>query len=233
MEIIAIDIETIPHQSLPGGCRPEFNASEVKTGNAGAEKAQLKIEKERIKFEETLTKKMSTSPTLCQVCTFCGMLFDTETDEIKDKVSIQISEEIEDDEYECIHDAWNFIRKSREKKIPLVTFNGIGFDVPVLIFRAMALDIPIPMETKNLLKKYEARDHYDLMQLLAHWDRQGWQKLDFYLKLFRIGKKLDDMDGSKVYAAWQAKEFDKIKAYCENDVFQLCELFQRVESWIK
>jgi len=230
MEILTIDIETIPHQSLPEECMPVFDPSEVKTGNAGPEKVQEKINKKRAEFDKTNNKRMSLDPTLCHVCTFAGVIYDTVKDEIKDKKSFQVKDNL-DEEYECVHAAWNFIRQCRSKKTPLVTFNGIGFDIPVLIFRAMALDVPIP-ETKYFMKKYESKDHYDLMQVLARWDKSKWKSFDFYLKLFGFEGKPDDFNGSKVYGAWQAGEYDKIQRYCEGDALQLAELFQRVEAWV-
>ena len=83
MEIIAIDIETIPHQGLPDECMPKFDPSSVKTGNCGPEKAKAKIDAAEKKWKTALTKKMSLDPTLCQVCTFVGVHYDTESQKSK------------------------------------------------------------------------------------------------------------------------------------------------------
>lgn len=229
MEIIAIDIETIPHQGLPDECMPKFDPSSIKIGNCGPEKAKAKIDAAEKKWKKALTKKMSLDPTLCQVCTFVGVHYDTESQKSKSVSSYQVSEDIEA-EYDCIYSAWDFIKKCKQEKIPLVTFSGINFDLPVLIFRAMALDIPIP-QPKYYMQKYSSVYHYDLMEILAHWDKQRWNSLDFYLRLFGLGGK-GAFDGSQVYQAWKAGEYAKIQDYCMSDVMSLIALFERVEPWI-
>ena len=40
------------------------------------------------------------------------------------------------------------------------------------------------------------------------------------------------MDGSQVYPAWQAKEYNKISEYCEQDVLMTAKLFDRVSPWL-
>ena len=224
MEIFVIDIETIPNQSLPIECIPTFDSSVVKTGNMGEEKAQAKIAKERDKFEKALVKKMSVNPVLCQVCAFSSILYETENNKIIDKINMV------NDEFQCVYHAWDSISKYCDEMTPLVTYNGINFDIPVLIFRAMALKIPIPFITKKLLRKYRSDIHCDLMQLLANWDREKWKSLEFYINLFGLGKKQGH--GSEIYAWWQNKEFDKIIAHCKEDVRLTLELFKRVSPWM-
>jgi len=231
MLIAALDCETIPSQSLSEGCLPQFDESDVKTGNMGSEKAGAKIAAERKKFNEGLDKKMSLDPALCQVCTFCGVLYDTQKKEIKAKTSIQWPPI--DGEYDVIYEACQFLNQSHSNRIPVVSYNGIGFDLPVLRHRAMILDVPMSSSMyDDLTKKYTNNHHYDLMQWLASWDKTKWKSFDFYLKLFGFEGKPDGVDGSMVYSMWQAKEYDKIQKYCESDVANLCRLFERIEAWV-
>ena len=219
MKIGCFDIETVPGQNLPEDCRADI-VETVKCGNLGPEKAKEKID-----------KKMATDPVSCQVTTFCGILYDTSKHEEIARVSTQWPPE--ESEYECIYRAWEFINGCHSSRTPLVSFNGIGFDLPVLLFRAMVTDVRVEQGMyEQLTKKWGTKQHYDLMLVLSGWNPSRWKKFDFYLGLFGIGKKTDDMDGSKVYAAWQAKEYDKIQRYCEEDVMNLCRLFERVEHWI-
>lgn len=236
MDIATIDIETIPCQNIPNECIPKFDSESVKYGNLkDPVKRQAKEEEERAAFQDGLTKKMSTTPTLAQLCTFVGIKYDTDKDKILEKVSIQVTKAYEADDLDAVSDGWDFIRKMYNERTPLVSFNGIGFDLPIMWHRAIAQDVPVDsFMYQRLTPRYGGPFHYDLLGILAGWtlDKMRGHNLDFFLNLFGIGSK-GDMDGSKVYEAWQLGEYEKIQQYCESDVLQTCKLFQRVEAWIK
>lgn len=236
MIIAAFDIETIPNQRIPEECKPKFDPKEVKLGNLkDPVKIDAKIEEARNSFETDLVKKMSITPALAQLCTFVGMQYDTEKEEIKNKVSSQVTKTYEADDLEAVGDGWDFIRKSYNNRIPIVSFNGIGFDMPVMWHRAIAQDVPVDtIMYSKLTPRYGGMFHYDLLGLLAGWtlDKMKGHPLDFFLNLYGIGSK-GEMDGSQVWETWQAGEYDKIQQYCESDVLQTCKLFQRVEAWVK
>lgn len=232
MRILTIDCETIPNMSIPESCRPTFDPDSIKLGNLKDPiKIEAKLAEEREAFEGKLCKTMSTDPALCQVCTFVGIEFDTDAMEPVSEVAMQLTAEDENDDLEIITNAWNQIHKAYQERIPLVTFNGIGFDLPVLLFRAICQDVPVDrVMYDRLTMKYKNQFHYDLMQALAGWDKQRWNKLEFYLNLFGIGTK-GGMDGSQVYSAYMVGEYDKIKSYCRNDVMATSKLFARVAPW--
>lgn len=232
MLIGCIDLESIPSQVLPKECRPEFNPDDVKLGNLkDPYKIEAKMAEEKKKFQESLNKKMSTDPALCQVCTFVGYQYNTKISEAETKQVIQYPPK---DEYEVIYEAWDFIKYCYNEKIPLVTFNGKGFDLPVLFFRAMLLDIPVDQGMyQNFMDKWKVtKHHYDLMQVFCGPHPEKGKTFDFYLRLFGVGEKTIDMDASKVYEKWLNDEYDIIKAYCEDDVSNLCKLFIRIAPWI-
>ena len=112
-----------------------------------------------------------------------------------------------------------------------MSFNGNGFDLPALLHRAMHLNIPMSRRIYNeLTRRYSTKSHIDLMQVLADWDRQKWESLDFYLKSFGLGGKTGD--GGQVYGMWKDGKIDEIEEYCMNDVLSTAKLFARIESWI-
>lgn len=230
MEIFGFDIETIPCQIIPAECLPQFDPGSVAHGNTtDPAKRKTKELREREKFNNTITKKMSISPDLCQLCTFAGIRFDTETDEALETVAIQVT----DDDLEAVADGWEAIQQMYLKRTPIVTFNGRGFDFPVMLHRAMLQDVVVdPAVYRNLTPRYGGPYHYDLMEILADYDKNRWRSMDFYLKLFGIGAKTDGMDGSKVYDTWMNGHFDQIKSYCIDDVLSTCRLFARVQPWI-
>lgn len=233
MEIAVFDIETVPTQNLPSGCRPEFDEDSIKYGNLKDEtkRKAKRVEAEQV-FNDGLDKKMATDRALCQVVCFVGYQYNTDTNELKS--TIQLAGNDPDDEHRCVSCAWEFIHKATLNRVPVVTFNGKGFDLPVLLFRAMILDIAVQGSTYvKLTNKWNVtKDHYDLMQVLVGNIPQTGRNLDFYLRLFGVGAKPNDFDGSQVYETWQAKEYDKIREYCESDVLNTCQLFSRIQYYI-
>ena len=234
MKIFAIDCETIPNQLIPKACVPEFDPSEIKYGNTKdpAKRAE-KEATEKEKFQESLNKKMSLDPALCQLVTFVGIKFDTDKEEILSETVVQLTNEDEHDDLTAIADAWESITANYLERIPIITFNGWSFDLPVLVMRAMLQDVNVDKYMfDRLMMRHSNQYHFDLMQILANWDKQRWHSLDFYFRLFGLGDK-SDFDGSIVFDAYQNKEFEKIASYCFKEVVLLCKLFGSIEPWIK
>ncbi len=237
MLIAAFDIETIPNEQLPEAALPKFK-QDVRL------KDPLKIEAAEEKFKEGLIKKMSISPNLCRVCTFVGTVHDTDTghDIMSESVSLQLTnddfdpEEPNFEERGLVSKAWDWITKiMMVEKIMMVSYNGVGFDIPVMTRRALLLDLPSNAIPHNafykLTKRYGRTHHYDIMQELAGWQRDKWESMDYYLALFGIQKVMTGWDGSMVHPAFQNGDFDKIQAYCEDDVRATIELFTRMRRF--
>ncbi len=109
----------------------------------------------------------------------------------------------------------------------LVSWNGSGFDLPVLHYRSLIHglvaqrywengDDDREFRYSNYLSRYHNR-HVDLMDVLAKHNGRGNAPLDEMAKLCGFPGKLG-MDGSQVWPAWQAGKEDEIRAYCETDV---------------
>jgi predicted PolB exonuclease-like 3'-5' exonuclease len=234
MKICAFDIETIPDRNLPQECIPVFDPESVKYGNLKDPiKRAAKAEEERLKFEEGKIKTMSVDPDMLEICTFVAFLYDTKTDQVTDKCSVQITDQDEND-YNAVWDGWQFIKKCYYQQAPIVSYNGINFDFPAMRSRAMVLDVPIKYSMyAKFMKQWEGnKDHFDLMRVLLNFNMRAYKKLDFYLKRLQVGAKTEGMDGSKVYGAFQEGRFDEIQKYCEDDVIETARLFARVEPWI-
>ena len=237
MLIAGLDAETIPSQILPEGCKPVFDPNEVALGNTKDQfKIKIKIQDAKTKFDEKLNKKMATDAALCQVCTFVGYFYDTTEQKITDKKIAQYRSPEEDgiEEYSLVYDAWDFIKHAFNTRTPLVSFNGKNFDLFVLLYRAMAHSVPVDGDMYKLLtdKWKVTKHHYDLMQILGGAFPKKGRNLDFFLRLFGIGEKTIDMDGSKVFEKWLNGDHDIIKEYCEDDVLSTCKLFARIEPWV-
>jgi 3'-5' exonuclease len=226
-----IDIETIPNQAIPEECVPKFDEASVKTGNLkDPVKIREAIQKARDEFEAGIEKRMSLDPDLCQIV--CVVGFDSETgfEEFRAPDS--------DCELTALAVAWDWIRERYNDRVPIVSFNGIGFDVPILARRAMIQDISVaPGMLSDLTRRQEYNTfHHDLMQLLAHRNafsgKLETKSLEYYLRLFGIGSKTEGWDGSSVYPAWKDGRMDEIVAYCRQDVEMTAKLYLRVMPWL-
>lgn len=118
--------------------------------------------------------------------------------------------------------------KTIERYTPtLVSWNGSGFDLPVLHYRSLIHGLQAlrywdmgeddrDFRFNNYISRYHQR-HTDLMDLLAKYNGRANAPLDELAKLCGFPGKLG-MDGSQVWPAWQAGKEDEVRAYCETDV---------------
>lgn len=120
----------------------------------------------------------------------------------------------------------------------LVSWNGGGFDLPVLHYRALINGCVAPRywdtgyldrEAKwdNYLGRYQFR-HTDLMDVLALYTGRQNAPLTEIAVLLGFPGKLG-MDGSKVFDAYQAGDLAGIRAYCETDVLNTWLVYLRFE----
>ena len=126
-----------------------------------------------------------------------------------------------------------------EKYTPqIVSWNGSGFDLPVLNYRALIHGVRAArfwdqgeddrdFKWNNYISRYHAR-HLDLMDLLAMYQGRGNAPLDQLAQLTGLPGKLG-MDGSKVWDAYQAGQITAIRNYCETDVANTYLLYQRFQ----
>lgn len=124
-----------------------------------------------------------------------------------------------------------------EKYTPqLVSWNGGGFDLPVLQQRALVHGITAArywewgeddreFRFNNYLSRYHTR-HLDLMDVLASYQPRANAGLDAMARLCGFPGKIG-MDGSEVAAAVEAGRIADVRAYCECDVANTWLLYLR------
>ncbi len=126
-----------------------------------------------------------------------------------------------------------------EKYTPqLVSWNGGGFDLPVLHYRGLIHGVQCArywdmgeddkdFKWNNYISRYHSR-HLDLMDLLAMYTGRANAPLDDLAKLIGFPGKLG-MDGSKVWEAYQQGKLNEIRNYCETDVVNTWLVFARFQ----
>jgi len=120
-----------------------------------------------------------------------------------------------------------------EKRAPrLVTFNGRGFDIPVLKYRAMAHQLACPRwfsegsRYDNYSARYSTAYHVDLLEVLSDYGASARCSLDEVAACFGVPGKLDTA-GCEVRALFEAGDIAAIRDYCECDVLSTLLLFLR------
>jgi predicted PolB exonuclease-like 3'-5' exonuclease len=120
----------------------------------------------------------------------------------------------------------------------LVSWNGGGFDLPVLHYRALYHGVASPRywETgdddnsfrwNNYLSRYHWR-HTDLMDVLSGYQPRATVPLNELATLMGLPGKMG-MDGSQVWEAYLKGELSCIRHYCETDVLNTYLLYLRYE----
>jgi len=109
----------------------------------------------------------------------------------------------------------------------IISWNGSGFDLPVLHYRGLMHGINAgrywdlgeddrDFKWNNYISRYHMR-HLDLMDVMAMYSPRANAPLDDLAKLCGFPGKLG-MDGSKVWDAFKAGKLKDIRDYCETDV---------------
>ncbi|MSQ21383.1 MAG: 3'-5' exonuclease [Betaproteobacteria bacterium] len=130
----------------------------------------------------------------------------------------------EDDERTLIQRFFDGVEKFTPQ---LVSWNGGGFDLPVLHYRGLIHGVVAAkywdmgeddrdFKYNNYISRYHSR-HLDLMDLLALYQPRNNMPLDQLAKLLGLPGKLG-MDGSKVWEAYRQGAIGSIRDYCETDV---------------
>jgi hypothetical protein len=121
----------------------------------------------------------------------------------------------------------------------IVSWNGGGFDLPVLHYRGLIHGVAAPrywdlgeddrdFKWNNYISRYHTR-HLDLMDLLAMYQPRANAPLDELAKLMGLPGKLG-MDGSAVWGAWCDGQIDAIRDYCETDVVNTWLVYLRFQQ---
>jgi predicted PolB exonuclease-like 3'-5' exonuclease len=120
----------------------------------------------------------------------------------------------------------------------LVSWNGSGFDLPVLHYRALKHGIQAPVyweqgennrefKFNNYLNRFHWR-HIDVMDVLAGYQMRGRASLDQTAVLLGFPGKLG-MSGDKVWPTWLEGGIREIRDYCETDVLNTYLVYLRFE----
>jgi predicted PolB exonuclease-like 3'-5' exonuclease len=120
----------------------------------------------------------------------------------------------------------------------LVSWNGGGFDLPVMHYRCLLHGVRAvrywetgeedgAFRYNNYLSRFHWR-HLDLMDVLAGFQARGRASLSSVAALLGLPGKLG-FSGAQVWDAWRARDVVGIRRYCETDVLNTWLIFLAFE----
>ncbi len=139
------------------------------------------------------------------------------------------------DEKDLINRFFNGIDKHTPT---LVSWNGSGFDLPVLHYRALLHGISAPtyweagdhiqaFKWNNYLNRFHYR-HLDLMDVLAGYQNKAFAPLDQISTMLGFPGKMG-MSGAKVWDEYLSGNIKHIRDYCETDVLNTYCVYLKFE----
>ncbi|MDP6030620.1 MAG: 3'-5' exonuclease, partial [Arenicellales bacterium] len=121
----------------------------------------------------------------------------------------------------------------------LVSWNGNGFDLPVIHYRALKHgvasarywdngDIDREFRWNNYLSRFHAR-HLDLMDVLSGYQPRAFVPLDELAVMLGFPGKMG-MSGAHVWESFCSGQIDAIRDYCETDVLNTYLVYLRFQQ---
>lgn len=123
-----------------------------------------------------------------------------------------------------------FVRVVSKREVELITYNGRGFDLPVIAARCLRHGIPFPAyyRRRDFRYRFSPDGHLDLMDFLADYGATRATKLDVVAKLIGMAGKVG-VEGKDVGPMVAAGRLKEVQDYCLCDVVQTAAVFLRLQ----
>jgi hypothetical protein len=106
------------------------------------------------------------------------------------------------------------------------------FDLPYIGRRMLIQGMPLPQPLQLQGKKpWEIKHVLDTLDFWKFGDYKHFTSLDLLSAVFEVPSPKEDMDGSQVGSAfWNDDDLDRIRIYCERDVWVTAAVFLRMNG---
>jgi predicted PolB exonuclease-like 3'-5' exonuclease len=221
--IAALDIETIPNpDAIPFLSEVEAPKNLKDPAKIAAAIAERKVSQIAEMALDALTGR---------VC--CYAMVGQDGGEIMRYVEVLGGEVGDESERKMVQ---SIMRVLGGEECRLVTWNGIGFDLPFIYKRAMILGVdPAHFGAPPLsawTKRYAAEKHYDLMQLWGGWKSNEYAKLDTVAAMVLHERKAE-IDVTTFPELLKTEEgCEKLTAYCLKDTELTWRLFEKMNGFL-
>lgn len=130
-------------------------------------------------------------------------------------------------EAETVADLARFLE---DKRPELVTFNGRGFDLPVIAARCLRYGVPFRYyyQSRDTRYRFTPDGHLDVMDYLSDFGAAKPSRLDAVAKLCGMPGKVG-IDGKDVGPLIHVGRIAEVRNYCLCDVVQTAAIFLRLQ----
>lgn len=135
------------------------------------------------------------------------------------------------DEKQLLARFWELVARKQSGLPRLVTFNGRGYDGPILAIRSAQLGLK---PSRDLVPyRYDIGEHCDLADVLTFQGAYNERySLDYWCRRFDIESPKGSIDGSQVARAYREGRIEDIGEYCLRDVRATAQLYQKLEHTV-
>ncbi len=144
-------------------------------------------------------------------------------------ISLRSGSKVDSDEKTLIEGFFQYLGKTKPR---LVSFNGRGFDLPVLKYRAMLHGVSahwlyhLGDKWNSYNSRYSIDWHCDLIDALSDFGSSARCRLNEICAVFGYPGKIG-VDGSMVSGLYDAGKIKEIRDYCETDVLNTYLVYLR------
>jgi DNA polymerase elongation subunit (family B) len=135
-----------------------------------------------------------------------------------------------DDERRILIDFWDRLTKLRPPLI--VTFNGYGFDVPIINVRSIVNNVKIGRSINLNKWKMMTSDHFDCMLFLSTEAGFEWVSLETSCRVLNIPIPPKRIHPSQIYDSYQEKDWNTIIEHNRQDLILTEELFKKIRPHV-
>lgn len=212
--LYSLDIETIPNPKMVA------LLPEIKADSRLKDPEKIKADIEKKKAEQV--QKMALDPLYGQICSYAVCPPEGEP------VGMTIDDTVR--EYELLESLLRYLDKSNN----LVTWNGLGFDIPFIYKRAMLLDFDLNKMSVPVMgwwmKRYSTIPHCDLMQVWCNWyGRVSLNEVSTAI----LGEKKEEIDVAKFPEMIKTEEGrEEILKYNKKDAVLPMNLHKKMTRYL-
>jgi predicted PolB exonuclease-like 3'-5' exonuclease len=221
--LFVFDIETVP----------DTQAVRNLTGFAGSEPAERRAELERYHLEITDGRNAFPRQPFHKVVAISFLEAEIERDglsEIYHLRELRSGGDAKATEQALIQGFFSYLERLRPR---LVSFNGRGFDLSVLKYRAMVHGISARFlysdgdKWNSYTSRYSQDWHCDLLEVLSDYGGSARIKLNEVCSVMGFPGKFG-VDGSKVTEMIENGQAQEVRDYCETDVLNTYLVYLRL-----
>lgn len=250
MNILVFDLETVP--DIASG-RRLYGDSDKMAQLSPEEVARVMTHYRQQQTDgqsEMLRHHLQQVVAISVIFRFSGKVKNKETGQVefKDILDIRSLATPDSSEKELLQQFFNIIKKYTPN---LVSWNGNGFDLPVLHYRGLLHGVSMQRywETEQIDDEYVLNEggqkrrvhfqynkyfnrynerHLDLMDVLSGYQAKVFASLDEIATMLGLPGKMG-MSGDKVWEAYLRGEIQQIRDYCETDVLNTYLIYLRFQ----